>query len=101
MKIAIKRENGEFLVITHKHASGLKVVVNRPRTPKLWAIAHEKGHKTRKRRFFVITLKHVSGRMVDVKRPRNPKRGTIGHENGHKTRKRRVSGHNSQTCIGS
>src|SRR3954469_5932600 len=30
--------------------SGRKVTVNRPRTPKLWALAHENGHKTRERR---------------------------------------------------
>jgi hypothetical protein len=46
----IKHENDEFLVITVKHVSGLNVVVNLPGTPKQWAIDHENGHKTRKRR---------------------------------------------------
>ena len=45
MKMTIKHENAEFLVITLKHVSFLKVVVNRPRTIKLWAIAHENGQK--------------------------------------------------------
>ena len=46
----IKHENDEFLVITLKHVSGLKVDVNRPGTPKQWAIDHENVHKTRKQR---------------------------------------------------
>src|SRR3954468_14883011 len=50
MKTAIKHENNEFLGINLKHVMGIKVVVNRPGTPKLLAIAHENGHKTRKRR---------------------------------------------------
>ena len=41
-----KHENDEFLVISLKHVSGLKVDVNRPGTQKLWAIAHENSHKT-------------------------------------------------------
>src|SRR3954464_7698955 len=50
MKTAIKQENDEFLVISFQHVSGRKVTVNRPRTTKLWALAHENGHKTRERR---------------------------------------------------
>jgi hypothetical protein len=50
MKTTIKHENDEFLVITLKNVSGLNVVVNRPRTPKMREIAHENSHKTRKRR---------------------------------------------------
>jgi hypothetical protein len=46
MKRAIKHENDEFLLITPKHVLGLLGPANRPETPKLWAIAHEKGHKT-------------------------------------------------------
>jgi len=45
MKMAIKRENDEFLVITLKHVLGLTVVVNLRRTPKLWVIANENGRK--------------------------------------------------------
>src|SRR3954469_21073047 len=101
MKRAIKKEKDQFLVISFQHVSGRKVTVNRPRTPKLWAVAHENGHKTRKRRVSVISFQHVSGRKVTINRPRNPKLWAIAHENGHKTRERRVSGHISQTCQGS
>ena len=52
MNMAIKRENDEVLVINLKHVLGLTVVVNRPRIPKLWVIAHENGHKERKRHVF-------------------------------------------------
>jgi len=50
MKMTIKHENDEFLGITLRHVPGLKVALNIPRTIKLWAIAHETGHKTRKGR---------------------------------------------------
>ena len=48
MKMTVKHENDECLGITLKHVPGLKVALNSPRTIKLWAIAHENGHKTRK-----------------------------------------------------
>ena len=50
--MAIKHENDEFLVINLEHVSVLMVIVNRHRTPKLWAIAHENIHKERKRQVF-------------------------------------------------
>jgi hypothetical protein len=56
MKMTIKHENDEFLVIPLKHVSGLEVAVNLPRTIKLWAIAHENSHNTRKLR----VLDHIS-----------------------------------------
>ena len=52
MKTTIKHENNEFLVISLQDVSGLKVVVNCPRTPKLWVIARENGNKARKQRIF-------------------------------------------------
>ena len=52
MKTVVKRENIEFLVITLKHVSGLAVLVNLPSNPKLWAIAKQNGHTTRKRQVF-------------------------------------------------
>ena len=58
MKTTIRRENDEFLVITLKHVSDLTGHANPTRTPKLRAIAHEKGHKTRKRRILGHALKH-------------------------------------------
>ena len=59
MKMTIKHENDEFLVITLKHVSGLKLVINRPLTPKMWAIAHENARKSENDEFLVISLKHV------------------------------------------
>ena len=52
MKTALKGENDKFSAMTLKPVSGLTFLVNRPRTPKLWAIAHENGPKTRKRQVF-------------------------------------------------
>ena len=46
MKLALKRGNDRFLAITLKPLSGLIGLVNRPRTPKLWAIARENDHNT-------------------------------------------------------
>ena len=46
MKTTIRRENDEFLLISLKHVSGLTGHANPPVTPKMLAIAHEKGHKT-------------------------------------------------------
>jgi hypothetical protein len=34
-------------------------LVNHPGTPKLWAIAHENGHKHKNDEFFVIPLQNV------------------------------------------
>src|SRR4051812_23877359 len=101
MKMTIKHENDEFLGITLKHVSGLKVALNSPRTIKLCAITHKNGHKHEKDEFLGITLKHVSVVKVVVNRPRTQKLWAIAHENSHKTRERRVSGHNFQTCQGS
>src|SRR3954464_5193187 len=99
MKTAIKRENGEFLVISLKHVRVLSRHANPADTQKLWAITRENDHKIRNDEFLGITLKHVSGRKVTVNRPRTDKLWAIAHENGHKTRKRRVSGHIFPTCI--
>ena len=101
MKMAIKSENDEFLVITHKHVLGLTGHANRPKTLKLWPIAHENDHKHENVEFLVINLKVVSGLTGHANRPRIPKLWTTALENGHKTRKLRVFGPNSQTCIGS
>src|SRR4051812_25123316 len=90
MKTDIKRENNDCLVITLKH-------VNRLGTQKLWAIAHENGHKTRKWRVFGHPLKHVTGFTVILNRPRAPILWAITHENGHNAQKERVFGYNSQT----
>jgi hypothetical protein len=73
MKITIKRENNEFLVITLKHISGLTDLANPPRMPKLWAIAHENGRKTRTNEISVLTLKHISGLTSYANHPKTPK----------------------------
>jgi hypothetical protein len=48
MKTALKHKNDEFLVMSLKHVLSFMGLVNHPRTPKLWAIAHENGPKTQK-----------------------------------------------------
>src|SRR3954469_591251 len=101
MKMTIKHENDEFLGITLNHVPGLKVALNSPRTINLWAIAHENGHKTRKRRVYGHIFPTCIRSEVTVNLPRTPKLWEIAHENGHKTRERRVSGHISQKCHGS
>ena len=85
MKMAIKHENDEFLVITLKHVSGLTVIVNCPRSPKEWAIVHENSHKTKNDEFLVISLKHVLGLTGHAIPPRTPKLWAIAHESDHKT----------------
>src|SRR3954468_8656425 len=97
MKTAIKQENDEFLVIYFQHVSGRKVTVNRPRTPKLWAVAHENGIKCENGEFLVISLKHVRVLSRHANPAKTEKMWAITHENDHKTRKRRVFRHNSQT----
>jgi hypothetical protein len=49
MKTALKRKNDEFLVMSLEHVQSFMGLVIHPRTPKLWAIAYEKGPKTPKR----------------------------------------------------
>ena len=99
MKTAIKQENDEFLVISFQHVSGRKVTVNRLRTPKLWAIAHENGRKTRERRVSGHISQTCQGSFETANPAETQKLWAITHENDHKTRKRRVFSHNSQTCI--
>ena len=88
MKMTLKRENDEFLVITLKHVSGLRIVVNPPRAPKQCAIAHENGHKAQERRIVGHPLKHASGLTVHANPRGAPKQRGIAHENDRKTRKR-------------
>ena len=69
MKMAIKHENYEFLVIYLKHVAGLMGLENPTRTQELWAIIRENGHKHENDEFLGITLKHVLFLKVVVKRP--------------------------------
>ena len=77
MKMAKKHENDKFWVISLQHVSGLKVVVNSPGTPKLWEIAHENGHKTRKRQTFSHISQTCNGSYRPCKSAWNPK--TVGN----------------------
>jgi hypothetical protein len=52
---------------------------NRPGTPKLWAIAHENGHKHKNDEFWDMPLKHVMSVMGLVNHLGNPKQWAIAH----------------------
>jgi hypothetical protein len=73
MKTALKHKNDEFLVMPLKHVLSVQSLVNHPGIPKLWAIAHEKGHKCKNDEFLVMSLKHVLSVMGLVNHPRTPK----------------------------
>jgi hypothetical protein len=96
MKTAIKHENAEFTVRTLKHVSSLTVIVNLPTTPKPWLIAHEHGHKTRKRRVFGHKSRTCIGSYGRCKSPSNPK--TVGNSSQkHPYRaKTTIFGHDSE-----
>jgi hypothetical protein len=87
MKMAQKCKNDKFLVMPLKHVLSVIGHVNRPGTPKLWAIAHENGHKCKNDKFWDMPLKHVVSVMGLVNHLRNPKQWAIAHENGPKTQK--------------
>jgi hypothetical protein len=59
MKMAIKHENDEFFFTSLKHISGVTGCENRLGTPKLWAIAHENGHKHENDAFFHISQTYI------------------------------------------
>jgi hypothetical protein len=54
MKTALKRKNDEFFVTPLKHVLTVMGLVDHPETPKLSAIAHEKGHKHKNYKFFFV-----------------------------------------------
>jgi hypothetical protein len=101
MKMDIKRENNDFLVIPLKHVRDFTNLINCPESSKLWVITHENIHKRENNEFLVIPLKNVRGLMELVNRPETSKLWAITHESDHKTRKRRVFGHASQKSTGS
>ena len=100
MKTAIKRENDEFLVISFQHVWGRNVTVNRPRTPKQWAVAHENGHKTRKLRVFSHISQKCNGSYMPCKSNWNQKPWAITHKNGHKHEKDEFLGINLKHVSG-
>jgi hypothetical protein len=55
-------------------------LVNHPRTPKLWTIAHENGHKHK-------YVEHILSIIDLVNHSGTPKLWAIAHENGPKTQK--------------
>ena len=85
MKTTLKRENDKFLAMNLKPISGRTGLVNRPKTPKLWAIAQENGPKREKDKFSTMTLKPVYGPTCLLNRPRTPKLWAVAHENDNKT----------------
>jgi hypothetical protein len=87
MKMAIKCKNDEFFVTPLKHVLSVMDLVNHFGTPKLWAIAHENGHKTQNNEFLVMPLKHVLSVMDLVNYSRTPKLWVIAHKNGPKMQK--------------
>jgi hypothetical protein len=62
-------------------------LVNHPGTPKLWAIAHENGHKHKNDEFSVMPLKHVLSVMGLVNHPGTLKLWAVAHKNGHKRKR--------------
>jgi hypothetical protein len=58
MKMALKHKNDEFLVTPLKNVLSVMGLVNHPRIPKLWAIAHKNGH-TRKNDEFFVPLQNI------------------------------------------
>jgi hypothetical protein len=80
-------QKNEFLVMPLKHVLSVIGLVNHPRTPKLWAIAHENGHKYKNDEFWDRPLKHLVSVMGLVNHLGNPKELAIAHENGPKTQK--------------
>ena len=77
MKTALKRENDKFSAMTLKPLSGAIGLGSRPKTPKMWAIAHENSPKCENNKFLVMTLKPVSGLTGLLNCPQKPK--TVGY----------------------
>jgi hypothetical protein len=63
-------------------------LVNHTGTPKLWAIAHENGHKRKNDEFSIIPLKNIQSIIFLVNHHGTPKLSAIAHENVPKTQKR-------------
>jgi fatty-acid desaturase len=98
MKTSLKCKNDEFLVTPLKNVLSAMGLVNHPGTPKLWAIAHENGHKRKNNKFLVMPLKHILSVMGLVNKPGTPKPWAIAHKNGHKRKNIRVFCDSSPKC---
>jgi hypothetical protein len=88
MKTTLKRKNDEFLFTCLKNVLSLMGLVNHPRTPKLWTIAHENGHKRKYDEFFGHASQTLLSVIDLVNHSGTPKLWAIAHENGPKTQKR-------------
>jgi hypothetical protein len=64
-----------------KHVLSVIDLVNHPETSKLWAIAHENGHKCKNDEFFIISLENVHTVIFLVNHHGTPKLWAIAHEN--------------------
>jgi hypothetical protein len=56
MKTSLKCKNDKFLATPLKTVLSVMGLENHPGTPKLWAIAHENGHKHKNDKFSVMPL---------------------------------------------
>jgi hypothetical protein len=65
MKMALKRKNNEFLVMSLKHVLSVMCLVNHPDTPKLWAMAHEQAINAKNDEFFC----HFSSKYINCHIP--------------------------------
>jgi hypothetical protein len=90
MKMAINAKMMCFCVMPLKHVQGVMGLVNHPRIPKLWAIAHKNGRKRKNDEFVVMPPKHVLSVMDLVNHSRTQKLCVIAQENGPKMQKQRV-----------
>jgi hypothetical protein len=77
MKMALKRQNDEFLVMSLKHVLSVMGVVDHPRTPKCRAIAHENGYKHKNDKLFRHSSLKYTDYHIPCKSPQNPK--TMGN----------------------
>jgi hypothetical protein len=71
--MAIKAKTMSFFGIPLKHVLSFMGPIDHPETPKLWAIAHENGHKHKNDEFVIMPLKHVLSVMDLVNHSRTPK----------------------------
>jgi hypothetical protein len=79
MKTALKHKNNEFLARPLKNVLSLMGLVNQPRTPKLWTIAHENGRNANTTSFLVMPLKHVLSVIDLANHSGTPKLWAIAH----------------------
>jgi formamidopyrimidine-DNA glycosylase len=73
MKTALNTQKDKFLVVHLKYVLSVMVLLNQPRTPKLWEIVHENGPKMQKLRVFGRATQTCTKCHGPCKPPRNPK----------------------------